>query len=54
MLYFVFLDIHNDIDVFPVISDKVNTKKDSNEDQVNLLEKLCVESSLPGLFRCYR
>ncbi|XP_033732362.1 uncharacterized protein LOC117321870 isoform X2 [Pecten maximus] len=46
-------DSDSDIDVYPVIESRSDTESDS-EKTLKLLEKLCVESSLPGLFRCYR
>nr|AXN93501.1 luqin [Mizuhopecten yessoensis] len=46
-------DSESDIDVYPVVERRSDTESDS-EKTLKLLEKLCVESSLPGLFRCYR
>ncbi|XP_069121910.1 uncharacterized protein [Argopecten irradians] len=46
-------DSDSDIDVYPVIQSRTETESDT-EKTLKLLEKLCVESSLPGLFRCYR
>lgn len=46
------------IDMFPVIEDQQHISRDvdadANEQSLDLLDKLCVESSIPGLYRCYR
>ncbi|KAJ8307223.1 hypothetical protein KUTeg_015307 [Tegillarca granosa] len=42
-----------DIDVFPVIEENTDLS-DEKPATVNLINKLCVESNIAGLYRCYR
>lgn len=43
------------IDMFPVIEgQQIQQESASDEQSIDLLHKLCVESTIPGLYRCYR
>ncbi|VDI04153.1 uncharacterized protein LOC143062353 isoform X2 [Mytilus galloprovincialis] len=43
------------IDMFPVIEGQQTQQESASDEQsIDLLHKLCVESTIPGLYRCYR
>lgn len=43
------------IDMFRVLEDQqMSQDTDKDEQSLELLDKLCVESSISGLYRCYR
>ena len=47
---------NSNLDVYPVLDEpNVSMETDSSDQSsFNIKDKLCVESSIPGLYRCYR
>lgn len=55
-MFIVFLgNGEKNIDMFRVLEDQqMSQDTDKDEQSLELLDKLCVESSISGLYRCYR
>ncbi|XP_062610999.1 uncharacterized protein LOC134272850 [Saccostrea cucullata] len=43
-----------DIDVFPVLQEQTEQQTNNVDNLINVLKKVCVESNVPGLYKCYR
>nr|XP_011447715.2 uncharacterized protein LOC105342458 [Crassostrea gigas] len=43
-----------DIDVYPVLEEQTDVQPNNVDNIINVLKKVCVESNVPGLFKCYR
>lgn len=43
-----------DIDVYPVLEEQTDVQANNVDNIINVLKKVCVESNVPGLFKCYR
>lgn len=45
---------NKDIDVYPVLEEQTDVQANNVDNIINVLKKVCVESNVPGLFKCYR
>ncbi|KAK3105796.1 hypothetical protein FSP39_005883, partial [Pinctada imbricata] len=46
---------HKDIDLFPVLECADTSISSENPEQtLSILGKLCIETNIPGLYRCFR
>lgn len=56
-IYIIFLLVSGtdkDIDVYPVLEEQTDVQPNNVDNIINVLKKVCVESNVPGLFKCYR
>lgn len=56
ILFFFFLvfGINKDIDVYFVLEEQMDVQVNNVDNIINVLKKVCVESNVLGLFKCYR
>nr|XP_022307301.1 uncharacterized protein LOC111113361 [Crassostrea virginica] len=43
-----------DIDMFPVLEEQTDLQTNNVDNIISVLKKVCVESNVPGLYKCYR
>lgn len=53
-IFFLVFGIDKDIDVYFVLEEQMDVQFNNVDNIINVLKKVCVESNVLGLFKCYR